>query len=220
MLSPRGHAMLGQFMGEMYGMGLQALLKELDACVDVEDHPKLGEQRVHFRSDSFHTGRYYFLQRALQHRSVCNLFALLLLNTMPDSIRQSITVLAGPERAAGPLMGTLKHYLPTKDVKTVMLVKRGRDSFAVPEWARIDPDDNVFLVDDIFHSGRTLKACINAIGSLVIGAAVGVNRAPDSWIEDGSVLTVPFFSVIRDPLVRVPANDCSWCRQKIKAVKV
>ncbi|MBI2640874.1 MAG: hypothetical protein HYW91_03275 [Candidatus Sungbacteria bacterium] len=207
---------------QMTGSRLQEMLRPCGALQDVDDEPPMGKERVHFAFDhQSHFGRYYDMQKALQFRSICDFFALLLLLQLPDEIRRNINVVAGPERGVGQLLQGVAHYLPVPEVRTVTLEKVGSGQIKVPPYFKCDPDDRVLLVDDIFRSGRTLEASKRALpGALISAVAVAVNRAPLSWSAERSALTMPIISVIRDPLLTFLKNDCPWCECGIPLVFV
>lgn len=225
MLSAEIRQQLEHLSGTMGEIQLKEELRGVGALVYSSDMPISGESRVHFMvKPGWHTGRFYAMQRAFQYRSFCNLFALILLNKLPDDILRSITMLAGPERRAIPFLHTLKHYLPNKEVRTVTLERRVNAGalplFGIPRGIDIDRNDKVLLVDDVFNTGDTMIASIEAIPALVVAAVVSINRAPASRTFEHSTQTVPLFWAIRDPLLAHPANDCPYCREDIELVEL
>ncbi len=207
---------------QLLNLRIQERLRPFGAFCDVDDEPQSGEARVHFAFDRLsHFGRYYDMQRALQHRSVSDSFAFLLLIRLPDEIRRSITVIAGPERGAWHLLQSIAHYLAVPEVRTVTLEKADLGQMRVPPYFKFDRNDRVLIVDDIFRSGRTLEACQRALPDTpILAVAVAVNRAPSSWLAEQSALTMPIISAIRDPLVTFPKDECPWCKRGIPLVFV
>lgn len=225
MLSVEIRQMLEHLAGVVDEIKIKEALRDVGALVYTSDAPLPGKSKIHFGvKPGLHTGRFYAMQRAFQYRSFCDLFALILINKLPDDILRSITMLAGPERRAIPLLHTLKHYLPNKEVKTVTLERRGDVGalplFGIPRGISIDRDDRVLLVDDVFNTGDTMIASIEAIPALVMAAVVSINRAPASRTFEHSTPTVPLFWVIRDPLLAHPIDDCPYCREEIELVEL
>lgn len=225
MLSTEIRQQLEHLSGTMDEIQLKEVLRGIGALVYASDMPISRESMVHFMvKPGWHTGRFYAMQRAFQYRSFCNLFALILINKLPDDILRSITMLAGPERRAIPLLHTLKHYFPNKEVKTVTLERRGDVGalplFGIPRGISIDRDDRVLLVDDVFNTGDTMIASIEAIPALVMAAVVSINRAPASRTFEHSTPTVPLFWVIRDPLLAHPVDDCPYCKEEIELIEL
>jgi orotate phosphoribosyltransferase len=177
----------------------------------------------HFISTSsgLHFLTYFDMQRAFQYYLICDLFALYTYKNLPESIRQSATLLAGPERGAWPLLLALAHYLPNEGIRTLSLQKKIDGGFELPRNAVIKNDDQILIVDDVFTTGKTTWKVINVFDSNpVIGAVYGVNRAPAGWDASKNLPSIPLRWVVRDPQDQFKEEDCPACLKGIEVENI
>ncbi len=176
----------------------------------------------HFVSSSsgLHFVKFFDMQRAFQFHQICDIFALHLYRRLPESIRQQATLLAGPERGAWPLLLTLAHYLPNRNVRTLSLQKSAGGGFELPKNAVIEENDQILIVDDVLTTGRTTRKVVYAFPDHpVIGAAFGVNRAPAAW-DVKKYIPFPTVWVFRDPQEQFRQKGCPACLKGIEITSV
>ncbi len=172
-------------------------------------------------SSGLHTLVFFDMQLTFQYHQICDIFALHIYKNLPESVRQSATLLAGPERGAWPLLLTLAHYLPNENIRTLSLRKKTDGGFELPKNAVLEEDDRVLVVDDVLTTGKTTRAVINAFDSHpVIGAAFGINRAPAGWDIGKCLPVIPATWVFRDPQDQFRKEDCPACRKGIEVVNI
>lgn len=191
---------------------------------------------VHYEltTEQAHAETFYDMKLAFQHLAISELCALVLIRKLTKLNVLSITnVIAGPRRGAGPLIQTLAHYLPGKNIRTILLdsdVDAEKERiFSVEPRTVFTPDDRVLFVDDAFTSGKTLRLCFAAFDRharsqegdpQIVAAAVAVNRAPAAWKPELLMPTIPLAWAIRNPVEKFPPMICPSCKVGIPLVKV
>lgn len=213
---------LREYSDDLVKERLLALFQERGACLDTT------RTGVHYLlSSGSHSGRFYNLKLALQYRDVCELLVLILFQKLAGfGILESISAVIGPEKGADPLIYMLLHYLPANRVRAVSFKKvgkddTGRDVFLPPAGIQIDAHDSVLILDDVFTTGGSIKAVILACNeAYVAGVGCCINRAPKNWSPQPSWITIPIIWALRDPVDDYPVDDCPFCRERIRLVKI
>lgn len=199
-----------------------ALFRERGACLDTIT------TGVHYLlSSGSHSGRFYNLKPALQYRDICELLTLILFRKLANlELLESINAVIGPEKGADPLIYMLLHYLPANIVRAISFKKvgkdeTGRDIFLPPTGIKIDASDSVLILDDVFTTGGSIKAVIQACNEAhVVGVGCCINRAPESWSPYPLWATSPIIWALRDPVDDYSADDCPFCKKRIPLAKI
>lgn len=228
MLSPKSSKFIQRLLGKFRDVRLKNLLEECGAYLETA---KTGQH--YLLSSKLHTNVFYDMGRALQYRDLCELFALIMLYLLEEQrLIQSVNVIMGPERGAIPLLHTIKQYLPARNVRT-LVIERGETGYQLPAHAIIDPSDCILCVDDVFTTGKTLRAAIElcntqsheehgGMDTMTVALSVCVNRAPKMWHPQYFMPVIPMVWIIRDPQEAYTADECSkdhWCKKDIPLVK-
>ena len=113
-----------------------------------------------------------------------------------------------------------------------------RQEFVLGRNFRIDPDKRAVIVEDVYTTGTSIRAAIDACNDYnheddpegkedsfaeanIVGAIVVVNRSPEGT-EPPEVLmsTLTLVQALRDPINYYPREKCPWCKQRIKLKKI
>ena len=194
---------------------------------------------VHYElfAERMHSETFYNMKLAFQHLANCELCALILMRKLAKSkVLGAINMIAGPRRGAGPLIQTLAHYLPGKNIRTILLDSEqdgdGNRIFTVEPHTELTSDDHMLLVDDALSSGKTIRLCIEGFERFsrvkfdsefhpqVVAVAVAVNRAPASWEPEHFMPTTPLVWAVRNPVEKYPQVACPSCKAGVKLVRV
>jgi len=82
---------------------------------------------------------------------------------------------------------------------------------------KIDPDERVLIVDDVFTRGGSIKDTIDAVdklGGKIVGIGVLIDRSPEK-VDFG----LPFFSCHRVEVKTYQPGECPLCAEGIPLVK-
>lgn len=214
--------MLGEYSDDLVKERLLTLFQERGAFLDV------ARTGVHYLlSSGSHSGIFYNLKAALQYRDVCELLTLILFRKLAGlGILESINAVIGPEKGADPLIYMLLHYLPANRARAISFKKVGkddmeRDIFLPPAGIQIDANDSVFILDDVFTTGESVRAVIRACNEAYIaGIGCCVNRAPKDWSPHPYWTAFPIIWALRDPVNNYPQDDCPLCKERVPLVKI
>lgn len=206
-------------------------LQDCGACLDTA----ITGEHYELLTEKAHTRIFYNMKLAFQNLSICELCAFILMRKLTKlNVLNTINVIAGPRRGAGPLIQTLAHYLPGKGIRTILFDPEqdacGARIFSMEAHTKITPDDYLLFVDDAFTSGTTLRLCIagcerhareHDMGDpQVVAVAVAVNRAPPSWRPEQFMPAIPLAWAIRNPVEKHLPLFCPACKAGVKLVKV
>jgi orotate phosphoribosyltransferase len=162
-------------------------------------------------TSGLHSPVYWEKARVLQYpeytEKLCGMIA--------DHFREDkIQVVAGPT-----IPGIILSYEVARQlgVRSIFAEKEGAGERVFRRGFRIDPGENVLIVDDILTTGgsiREVMAAVNKQGGNIRGIGVLVDRSPQK-VELG----IPLFSCHRSETITYKPEECPLCTQGIPLVK-
>ncbi len=164
-------------------------------------------------SSGLHSSQYLQCARVLQNPVIANQLCLALTETLPDSLKQIISLVISPAMG-GVVVGYEMarvlgcHALFTERVDGRFILRRG---FEIP------PGANVLIMEDVITTGLSSRECIDCItaaGGHVVAAACLVDRSNGS-----AELGVPLYPLIRHSVATFTKNAIPEALANIPAIK-
>ena len=160
-------------------------------------------------SSGLRSPRYLQCARVLMDPARAERIARALAAKLPDEMRREIELVVSPAMG-GVIIG---HEMGRALGKPAIFVERPQGTFEVRRGFRIEPDDQVLLVEDVVTTGLSSREAIKAVeqaGGNVIGAASIVDRS-----SGNADLGVPYTSLIR---IDVPTYDADSLPPELAAI--
>jgi orotate phosphoribosyltransferase len=149
-------------------------------------------------SSGLHSPRYLQCARALMDPSRASRLAAALAASLPAALRERIGIVVSPAMG-GVIIG---HEMGRALGVEALFVERPHGAFELRRGFRIEPGQQVLLVEDVVTTGlssREAIAAVEAAGGEVIAAAALVDRSGGA-----AAMGVPFFPLVR---LSVPAYE-------------
>ena len=142
-------------------------------------------------SSGLRSSRYLQCARVLMDPARAERIARALAGKLPDQVRREIDLVVSPAMG-GVIIG---HEMGRALGKPAIFVERPQGTFELRRGFRIEPGQNVLLVEDVVTTGLSSREAVAAVeqaGGKMIGAASIVDRSGGS-----ADLGVPYTSLIR-----------------------
>lgn len=218
---------------------------------------------VHYlMSSGLHTDELYQIPAACRFEYVRRSIAELIMKKMKKTnLAGSIDIFVGVAMGGVPLafelqrdpsfMGTEVLWVDKeRDPKRVAELKvrrRGRFKKEInpkrPEFVlgrnfKIDPSKRVAIVEDVYSTGDSIRAAIDACSDSVseddpeggddsladanvVGVIVAVNRSPEHTKPSEILMpAITLVQALRDPMYSFSPGECPWCSEGIPLVKI
>ena len=164
-------------------------------------------------SSGLRSPRYLQCARLLMDPKRAERMARALAEKLPAEIREPVDVVISPA-LGGVIIG---HEMGRALGKPAMFVERPAGTFELRRGFRLEPGQNVLLVEDVVTTGlssREAIAAVEAAGGKVVGAAALVDRSGGS-----ADLGVPFTPLIAIDVPAYQPDDIPPELEAIPAVK-
>jgi orotate phosphoribosyltransferase len=179
-------------------LAVGTLSEKIEGLAQVTEEEVLAEFRAseallegHFLlSSGRHSARYLQCARVLMNPRRASRLACALADSMPQTLRESITKVVSPAMG-GVIIG---HEMGRALGVDALFVERPEGAFDLRRGFALEPGDKVLMVEDVVTTGKSSLEAMDAIartGATVIAAAALVDRT------EGKVeLGVPFHALI------------------------
>jgi orotate phosphoribosyltransferase len=160
-------------------------------------------------SSGLHSPRYLQCARVLMDPARASRLAEALAATIPAELRARIGIVVSPAMG-GVIVG---HEMGRALGVEAIFVERPQGAFELRRGFRLEPGQEVLLVEDVVTTGLSSREALRAVdeaGGEVIAAAALVDRS-----SGGAELGVPFFPLLR---LDVPAYEAANLPEELAAL--
>lgn len=185
-------------------------------------------------SSGLHTGVFFQLSRVFEESSVRERLARLMLIKIKEAgiNPRDIDILLGPAMGALPLIYTLQHFFEFSHTRVIFAEKknkRGRE-FRLGRGFVLHPDKRVFIIDDVGTTFGTVRKTIETANKAcaklgwdaqITGFAVLIDRTAEDYPSPQKFAPLlKYVCALRSPLESYPIEECPYCKEGIKLVRV
>lgn len=183
-----------------------------------------------------HAKIFYQVSRALEKASDRERMArLMLMKILAAGINpKEIDVLLGPAVGALPLLYTMQHFSDFSHTRAIYAErsKEDREKFELARGFSLNPDERVYIIDDVGTTFGTVRKTISAAhracalrgeswDANIIGFAVLIDRTPIDYPPPSIFAPTSKYAFgLRIPSETFSQEECPCCKEGVKLVKV